>query len=60
MAKLKEELSEMESKVLLLYLQGNEYTEIAKIMDKSPKSIDNALRRIKQKAGDMHAVFKSW
>lgn len=60
MTKLREELSDMENKVLLLYLQGNEYTEIANILDKSPKSIDNALRRIKQKAGDMHAVFKSW
>lgn len=42
-------LSKFERKVLSLYLDGCGYTEIAKQMDKSEKSIDNALQRIKRK-----------
>lgn len=42
-------LSKFERKVLSLYLDGNGYTEIAKQLDKSEKSIDNALQRIKRK-----------
>lgn len=46
-------LSKMENQVLHLYLDGNNYTQIAEIMDKSPKSIDNALQRIRQKIRQM-------
>ena len=42
-------LSPMENQVLDYYLDGNGYTEIAKIMGKTPKSIDNALQRIRGK-----------
>lgn len=42
-------LSQMERKVLELFLEGKNYTEIAKIMEKPDKSIDNALQRIKTK-----------
>ena len=42
-------LSKMETKVLELYLEGMTYQEIASYMAKSPKSIDNALQRIKSK-----------
>lgn len=42
-------LSTMEQKVLGLYLEGNNYIQIAEIMGKEPKSIDNALQRIRQK-----------
>lgn len=42
-------LSPMENQVLDYYLDGNGYTEIAKIMGKIPKSIDNALQRIRGK-----------
>lgn len=42
-------LSPLEKKVMGLYLQGKVYTEIAEELDKSPKSIDNALHRIKVK-----------
>ena len=42
-------LSPMENQVLDYYLDGNGYTEIAKIMGKTPKSIDNALQRISGK-----------
>jgi RNA polymerase sporulation-specific sigma factor len=42
-------LSSMEQRVLRLYLDGNSYLQIAERMDKTPKSIDNALSRIRQK-----------
>ena len=42
-------LSSFEKKVLNLYLQGKTYSEIAEITDKSEKSIDNALQRVKKK-----------
>ena len=42
-------LSFMEKEVLELYLEGKDYTEIAKILGKTDKSIDNALQRIKNK-----------
>ncbi len=51
--KLKEKLSEFESRVLHLHLMGEDYRTIAKLLDKSPKSIDNALQRIKQKVFDI-------
>lgn len=42
-------LSKMEMQVLDLFLQGLTYQEIAGKLDKTPKSIDNALQRIKSK-----------
>ena len=42
-------LSPMENQVLEYYLVGNGYGEIAQIMGKTPKSIDNALQRIRIK-----------
>ena len=42
-------LSNLEIEVLHLYMDGKNYKEIAKILDKAPKSIDNALQRIKKK-----------
>lgn len=46
-------LSKMERQVLEHYLDGMPYTQIAVVLDKSPKSIDNALQRIRQKIGNM-------
>lgn len=46
---LKNRLSDLESRVLHLHLMGEDYRSIAKLLDKSPKSIDNALQRIKAK-----------
>ncbi len=46
---LKKRLSDLESKVLHLHLMGEDYRSIAQLLGKSPKSIDNALQRIKQK-----------
>lgn len=42
-------LSKLEKHVLFLYLRGKSYTEIAQILEKDEKSIDNALQRIKKK-----------
>ena len=42
-------LSKMEQQVLGYYLRGRSYTQIAKLMGKEEKSIDNALQRIKKK-----------
>ena len=42
-------LSPMENQVLEYYLAGNGYGDIARIMEKTPKSIDNALQRIRTK-----------
>lgn len=50
---LNQRLSPFESRVLHLHLMGEEYRTIAKLLDKSPKSIDNALQRIKQKVFDI-------
>ena len=47
--KVRSQLSSMEKEVLALYLEGKDYTEIAGILGKSDKSIDNALQRIKGK-----------
>ena len=47
--RLAQNLSRMENQVLQYYLEGNHYIQIAEMMGKSPKSIDNALQRIRQK-----------
>lgn len=47
--RLQEKLSPMEKKVLYLYLEGHSYTQIAERMEKTPKSIDNSLQRIRTK-----------
>ena len=50
---LKEMLSPLENHVLYLHLMGTDYKKIAEILEKSPKSIDNALQRIRGKAEKM-------
>lgn len=47
--KLKENLSSLEARVMYLQLKGMDYQTIAKLLDKSPKTVDNALQRIKAK-----------
>ena len=47
---LKELLSPLENHVLYLHLMGTDYRTIAELLVKSPKSVDNALQRIKTKA----------
>jgi RNA polymerase sporulation-specific sigma factor len=47
--KMGEILSDLEWKVLTLYLEGKSYQEIAEDLDRHVKSIDNALQRVKRK-----------
>jgi RNA polymerase sporulation-specific sigma factor len=44
-------LSELESEVLTLYLDGRSYEEIADRRDCDTKTVDNALQRVKRKVG---------
>ena len=46
---IRQNLSEFEQKVVNLYVDGMNYQQIAKELEKTPKSIDNALQRIKKK-----------
>ncbi|AKL97070.1 RNA polymerase sigma-H factor SigH [Clostridium aceticum] len=48
-SKIGEILSDLECKVLMLYLQGRSYQEIAYDLKRHVKSIDNALQRVKRK-----------
>ncbi len=47
--KIGEILSDLEWEVLMFYLQGKSYQEIACDLDRHVKSIDNALQRVKRK-----------
>ncbi|UOQ91395.1 RNA polymerase sporulation sigma factor SigH [Halobacillus shinanisalinarum] len=47
--KISELLSELEQKVLALYLDGQSYQEISVELKRHVKSIDNALQRVKRK-----------
>ena len=44
-------LSELEARVLALYLDGRSYEEIAGLIDCDAKTVDNALQRVKRKVG---------
>lgn len=48
-SELAEQLSDLENRVLYLHLMGTDYRTIARLLDKSPKTVDNALQRIKGK-----------
>lgn len=48
-SRLEESLSDLENRVLYLHLLGTDYKTIARLLDKSPKTVDNALQRIKSK-----------
>lgn len=48
-SKMGEFLSDLEWKVLMYYLEGKSYQEIADDLDRHVKSIDNALQRVKRK-----------
>ncbi|MBO9131076.1 RNA polymerase factor sigma-70 [Bacillus sp. 165] len=47
--KISELLSDLERKVLSLYLDGRSYQEISELLNRHVKSIDNALQRVKRK-----------
>ena len=44
-------LSELESSVLSLYLDGHSYEAIAERLECDTKTVDNALQRVKRKVG---------
>lgn len=50
-SKIFKALSQFEIEVFLLYLQGERYHEIGKKLKRDSKSIDNAIQRVKRKAG---------
>nr|WP_177297271.1 RNA polymerase sporulation sigma factor SigH [uncultured Blautia sp.] len=52
-------LSPMENEVLSYYLRGYGYVQIAEWMGKKPKSVDNALQRIRGKIRECIENFKS-
>ncbi len=47
--RVQNQLSEFEAKILGFYLDGLSYQEIAVMVSKSPKSVDNAVQRIRRK-----------
>lgn len=51
--KLFDRLSNFEKQVLQLYMEDNDYRQIAMLLGKTPKSIDNAIQRIRAKANSI-------
>lgn len=47
--KINKTLSKLELEVLVYYLDGRSYQEIAGLVQRDPKSVDNAIQRIKKK-----------
>lgn len=52
-AYIQNQLSRFEQKVVNLYIEGLSYQQIAGQLERTPKSIDNALQRIKKKLGEL-------
>ena len=50
--------SDMELRVWNEYLKGRTYNEIARVMGKTPKAVDNALRRAKRKLEEHLGIGK--
>lgn len=50
---LKKRLSPLEKEVMNWYMEGYTYIEIAEQLKRSPKSIDNAIQRIKNKSNQL-------
>jgi len=57
-AHLDDVLSDLEAQVLALHVEGKSYQEIAELLQRQVKSIDNALQRIKRKL-DEHLQRRS-
>lgn len=58
-SKIVELLSNLEWDVLMAYLDGKSYQEIAEELDRHVKSIDNALQRVKRKL-EIYLVLKEY
>ena len=48
-SKMGELLSDLEMEVLMCYIEDRSYEEIARVLERDVKSIDNALQRVKRK-----------
>ena len=48
-ADISDSLTRLEKQVLARYLEGESYAEIARAVGRSPKSVDNAVQRIRRK-----------
>ena len=48
-------MSGFEARILRLYLNGLSYSEIAAEVNRSPKSVDNAVQRIRRKLAQLHS-----
>lgn len=57
-SKIRNQLSKFENQVLDMYLDGDNYLTIADKMGKTPKSIDNALQRIRMKVKECVGMKK--
>jgi len=53
---LEGQLSGFEARILRLYLNGLSYSEIAAEVNRSPKSVDNAVQRIRRKLAQHHSL----
>ena len=49
---IEERLSPFEREVVMLYIEGDSLSQIGNKLSKSPKSVDNALQRVKRKLSD--------
>ena len=59
-SRLREKLSPLEQKILVLFLHGLSYREISEQVGRPAKSVDNAIQRIRRKmAGDFGAISES-
>lgn len=52
---IKEKLTDLEEQVFELLISGFKYNEIASILDKDTKSVDNAIQRIKNKIKNINS-----
>ena len=52
-AYIQNQLSQFEQNVVNLFIEGMNYQQIAEHLGRTPKSIDNALQRIKKKLGEL-------
>jgi len=48
---IESQLTQLEAQVLARFLEGSSYAEIAETVGRSPKSVDNAVQRIRRKIG---------
>ena len=55
-SKIDENLSSFEKQVLNRYIQGESYNDIAEKLDTPIKSVDNAIQRIRKKAGKFNLL----